>query len=278
MPDFGSPVSGANLASGLQAGTASTKTAVPGATAHTLGSWVDLGTPDRSGVLGFSVNWGQDTTVHRVVMFDLATGNAGAEQVILSDLAIVYSGSGITASRTHQQEIQIPILLPPNQLIRVRSRCSIASLAGVQVNLASVYNSPSAWTGSIVDTYGAVPASTGGTTMTSDTGDRIMGAYSTISAACDRIECFFVSVFARTAQTAFNNQSNFWELAVGPTGQEETIAAGLCAASSSDGITKPQFFGPFFQQISSGQRLSARCAKQWATTQRTLDMIVYGVR
>ena len=274
MPDWGSPVSGSAL-NQLSVGT---MTCTPGATAHAKGAWANLGTPVRTGALGLSINWGQDYATHRVTMFDFAVGPAGSETIFLSNLALAYSSVGITASRTHQQEIVIPIALPKGQLIRFRAQSTYASHAAVQCNLSAAYDVPSPMTGSLVDTYGANPAATNGVLLTANAANIVFGPYSEIVPSCNRMECFFIAVFPRTAQNGFSNQANFWELAVGPEGSEVTIAKGQCAGNSSTALSQPQWFGPYFQQIAAGQRLSARVAKQGTTSQRTLDMIVYGVR
>ena len=273
MPDWGSPVSGAKFVTRI-----GSPLVLPSATANEKGAWADVGTLGRSGNIAIGVNWQQAYTTHRTMLFDFAIGSAGSEQVFLSNFACAFSSVGATASRSHNGFITIPITLPAGSLIRARSQSSYVPHAGGYVLVTTSYNYPSPWTGSEITTYGATTASSSGTTLTANAADFTYGAYSQLTASCDRMDCFFVAVFPRTSQTSFNDQDGVWELAVGVAGSENTIASGTVQANSATRITHPQWFGPFFQQVAKGQRLSARLMRQGTTSQRTLDIIVYGVK
>ena len=273
MPDFGSPVSGS-----AWVGRGSGPLCVPSATVHTKGAWSTVATLERSGQVAFGVAWGQSYTSHRMMLIDLAIGASGSEQIILSNLAVAFSAVGANACRAHAQEIVLPITLPPGSVISARCQSSYASNAGVYPTLPSSYNLPTAWTGSEITTYGADTANTAGTTLTANAASFVWGAYTQLTPSCNRMECFFVAVFPRTAQNGFTDQDGWWELAVGASGSEQTIASGNTEAGLATQLTKPQWFGPYYQQVAEGQRLSGRLLRQWATTQRALDMIVYGVR
>ena len=273
MPDFGSPVSG-----GAWVGQNGADICVPSATMHTKGSWSDVTTLGRSGQIAFGLTWGQSYTSHRMMLIDLAIGAAGSEQVILSNLAIAFSAAGSSACRAHWQEIVLPLTLPEGSLLRARCQSSYGSNAGVYPVLSSSYNLPSAWTGNEITTYGADTANTAGTTLTAGAGNFAWGPYAQLTSSCNRMECFFVVVFPRVAQNAFSDQDGWWELAVGESGSEQIIASGNTEANLATQLNNPQWFGPYYQQVADGQRLSGRLMRQNTTSQRTLDMIVYGVR
>lgn len=273
MPDFGSPVSGAIFAK--QFGSS---LIVPSTTANTKGAWADVGTINgRTGSISLSVNWNQSYTTHRTMLFDFAFGPAGSETTFLSNLACAFSSVGDAASRAHAGVISLPISLPAGSLIRARSQSSYASNAGGYVAVSASYNAPSPWVGSMVTTYGADLTTSAGVTLTAASADFTWGAYTQISASCERMDCFFVAVIPRAAQSSLTNQDGWWELAVGDAGSEKAIATGNVQANSATQICMPQWFGPFFQHVSAGQRLSARLMRQSTTAQRTLDIIVYGV-
>lgn len=93
------------------------------------------------------------------------------------------------------------------------------------------------------------------------------------------MECFFVALTSQYAQTAHSNQDGWWQLAVGASGSEQTIATGTVQTGTATMLAAPQWFGPFYQPIAEGQRLSARLSRQFDSgSQRSLGMIVYGVR
>lgn len=273
MADWGSPVSGANFV-GWNGGNL----CVPNATEHTKGAWSDLITLVRSGAFAFSLSWGQPYGTHRTLLFDLAVGASGQEKVIVNNLMIACSAVGSTASRSHGCEVIIPITLPTGTLVRARCQSSYASNAGVYP-FATSANIPTSWTGSSIVTYGADTANSAGTTLTADNTSFVWGAYVQLTASCERMESFFVAVSPRASQTAFDDQDGRWEVAVGGAGAENPIAAGMVQANSATRLTNPQWFGPYYQQVAPGQRLSARLQRQvTSSSQRQLDIIVYGVR
>lgn len=272
MADWGSPVSGAAFVSGF-----GSPLVVPSATANVKGAWYDVGILGSSGNITLGVSWYQSYTTHRTMLFDFAIGPAGSEQIFLTDLACAFSAVGTNASRAHVGFITLPITLPKGSQIRARAQSSYASNAGGYLTVSS-YNAPSPWLGSEITTYGADTSVSAGTTLTADNASFVFGSWGQITASCDRMDCFFVAVFPRTTQTSYSEQDGWWELAVGAAGDEEPIATGNVQAQSSTRLTQPQLFGPFFQQVKQGQRLSGRLQRQNTTNQRTLDMIVYGVK
>lgn len=272
MADWGSPVSG----SGFN-GFGGQVLCVPNATTHTKGGWYSLGTLAKTGMVVLQISWGQNYTTHRTLLFDFAVGALGQEKTILSNLMVAFSEVGANASRAQCAEILIPITLPAGSAISAKCQSSYASNAGAYVSFLSS-NIPCSWTGSVIDTYGANTATSAGTTMTADNAAFTMGAYAQLTASCERMECFFVAVSPRTAQSAYSDQNGYFELALGSAGNEKVIASGTPEVSLGTKLTTPQWFGPYYHQVSAGQRLSARLQRQFTTSQRTLDIIVYGVR
>lgn len=272
MADWGSSISGSTYGSPANPGPF-----VPSAAAHTKGGWADFITPVRTGAIVIGVDWGQTYTTHRTMLFDFAVGTAGNEKIFLENLMCAYSAIGNTASREQSAELVLPIILPNNQLLRVRCQSSYASNAGAYL-VVRPYDTPSSWVGSVIDTYGADTANSAGTTMTANSASYTYGSYAQITASCERMECFFVAIAPRVAQSAFSIQGGTWEVAIGGAGAEINIAQGNVGSGTATQLSSPQFFGPFYHQISSGQRLSARLMREGTTSQRTLDIIVYGVR
>lgn len=273
MADWGSPVSGSQWSP-----QAFGPLVVPGSSANTKGSWVTLATLERSGLLTVAPGWGQNTTSHRRMYFDLAI-ESGNEKTFIENMMFAYSQVGASASLAHVCEVTIPITLPEGAVVRARAQSSLGSFPGAYLSLTSAYNCPSSWTGSSVDTYGAVPSSTFGTTITASNTSFVFGAYSEITASCNRMECFFVALTSQLAQIGHIDQDGGWQLAVGDVGNEQIIASGTVQVGTATQLTAPQWFGPFYQPIAEGQRLSARLWRQHdSASQRSLGMIVYGVR
>jgi len=273
MADWGSPVSGSKFF-----GWSGGSLCVPDASVHTKGSWSDVCTLERSGAFAFALTWGQAYTAHRTMLVDVAIGSAGQEKIIINNLMASFSAVGTNASRSHTSEIIIPVTLPVGTLVRARCQSSYASNSGVFTFAYSI-NIPSPWTGSMINTYGASTGSSAGTTMTASNTSFTFGSYVEITSYCERMECLFVAVSPRNAQSAFGDQDGRWEVSVGDVGSEKQIAAGTVQANLATQITNPQWFGPYYQQVAEGQRLSARLQRQLdSSSQRDLDIIVYGVR
>lgn len=134
--------------------------------------------------------------------------------------------------------------------------------------------------GSVVDTYGADTANTKGATLTAPN-DASWGSWVAFSTSCQRIKALVIAV--GHGQADFTLMSDQWHqisIGVGASGSEVEIAffneAGGTSANTK--TPHPLFLGPIYIDVPAGSRLSARVKKQAGSLQRTLDLVLYGIR
>lgn len=252
----------------------------PGAAAHTKGSWVAGSDTGRGEGLLVNVNILDYLTSIRTLLVDVGAGSP--EQTIISNLMLCPpSVGGLNTCRTVAQTIYFPVALPPDAL-RLRAQASVASHGQIWI-VTSRCKSGLPCVGSVVDTYGANTASTKGTTVTAPAVDGGMGSWTQISASCERIKALLIAIGHGQASdwTTFSNQLFRIQIGVGSAGNEQVIldANEAGASSSGTGTVGQMVLGPYYVDIPAGSSVSARIAKQYASSaQRTLDLVLYGIR
>ncbi len=262
LSDGGKPSQlGANTATSY--GTA----VAPSATAHTKGSWTQLAASIPGGSWLF-INAGNTTGIATgfTWLLDLAIGAAGSEVVIVSDLVVV-------GQRYHPftgNFYLLPLSVPPG--VRLSARCQANSASQnslyVTVMVLSPGFLPSA-TGAILNTMGAVEASTTGTSLTSGAANT-KGAWVELAAATAR-RYFWLNL----AILDWNNESpKLIDLGIGAAGSETVLMPNLfCQASATGGGSQQIVSLPV--NIPAGSRLAARF--QDSAASKTLEIVLYGL-
>lgn len=254
--------------------------ATPGATAHTKGSWVVSSDTGRGEGLLVNFSILDYLTSVRTLLVDVGAGSP--EQTVINNLMLCPpSVGGVNTCRCVGQTIYFPVALPPGAL-RMRAQASVAS-HGITYMVTSRCKSGLPCVGSVVDTYGADTASTKGTTITAPNTDGGWGSWTQISASCERIKALLIAIGHGQAAdwTTFSNQWFNVQIGVGSAGNEQVIlnATEAGGSSSGTGTVSQMVLGPYYVDIPSGSRVSARIAKEYASSaQRTLDLVLYGIR
>lgn len=274
MADFGPWVGDRALYSQLHANI------TPGASAHTKGAWVSGANSDRGDGLyiNFPIlgNHGQA----RTLLLDVGVGSP--ETVIISNLMLCPPAvGGVTTQRDVSQSIYFPVSAPPGSPIKMRAQASMASHQGIYAT-SNKAASGLPVVGQVVDTYGANTTSTKGVTLTAPASDGAFGSWTEISASCERIKAMMIACGHGQADwSTFSDQWYQLQIGVGGVGSEQNILtlyeAG--ASSSATGTVSQMILGPYYVDIAPGSRLSARVGKQHSSaSQRTLDVVLYGIR
>ena len=251
----------------------------PGDSAHTKGAW-SYSVTDTNRADGLLVNfeWEQNYTTIRTLLFDVGIG-AGSD-ILINNLMVCPPAGGAAVSRAGEISVFFPVSVPPDQ-IRMRSQSSMASHATTYA-LTKKLISGLPTVGSVVDTYGVDTANTKGTTLTAPDNPSQYGSWTQIAASTNRIKALVFAIgHGQADMTTFSDQYFDLSIGIGAAGSEVELAEFLQAGGSSQ-TTKtlsPGYLGPLYVDIPEGTRLSARVRKQWnSASQRTLDVVIYGVR
>ena len=273
MADWGPWVGDRALFSQLHANV------TPGWSAHTKGAWVAGANADRGD--GIYLNFpilGNHATA-RTILLDVGVGSP--ESVLISNLMLCPPAvGGVTTQRETSQTIYFPISAPPGHVLKVRAQASMSAHQGISVTSCKA-SSGLPVAGQVVDTYGANVAATKGVTLTAPAADGTYGSWTEITPSCERVKALMIA--CGHGQADWTTLSDQWyqiQIGVGGAGSEQNILtlyeAG--ASSSATGTVSQMVLGPYYVDIPQGSRLSARVGKQYSSGQRTLDVVLYGIR
>ncbi len=255
-------------------GGGSDGTAITGGAADTKGSYTQLIAATAFDIQWVCVQIYADGT-NSEFLVDIAIG-APTEQIIVENLYSETPQSGV--GRVVVGAYAMPLYIPAGTEISARCQSSTAS-AVCDVNMIGqgAHFMPSA-PASIVDTYGAVTASTEGTQIDPGTSLNTKGAWTQIVASTDRDIHAIVFSTGRSAQNRSLSDADFLvDIGVGASGNEFAIVKDyyFFTASSGDGVknySSPCF--PVF--IPAGSRLAARAQCSITGTDRLFGLIIHG--
>jgi len=244
-----------------------------GSTANTKGAWVTL----ASG-LAEPVHWvnlwsyqatalsGADTAR----LIDLAIGAPGSETIVAPDLIWGFRGRRGTL---------LPLYVPAGATLRARAAGAQAG-DGKALALDLYAGEPDAGLSAPgrITAYGVVPASSGGTQVTSSASLGVKGPYAQLTAATTApIHALMVLVQGASSSIPFTDLT--LDIAVGPSGQETDILHDLRFELDSDReLVTPlaSEFQPLSMSIPAGTRLAARAARQTGSGAAAVEVAVYG--
>lgn len=253
----------------------------PGATAHTKGAWATFtaGTPDRADGFYLAPAYLGNHSTCRTILIDIGVGS-GPTPIISNLMVCPPHANSTTLERSVAQHTFFPVSLPPSESIKLRGQASIAShsdLYGYVMPVKSGLQSA----GSIVDTYGADTSNSKGVTLTAPATEAAYGSWTQVSASCERIKALMIAVgHGQSDWSTYSNQWSTLQVGIGGAGSEVEVVR-ILDIGTGNGVRVPSqaWFGPYYLDIPSGTRLSARVAKQYSESyQRSIDVILYGIR
>lgn len=252
----------------------------PGATAHNKGAWVAGANSDRGDGIYLNFPALGSHVSSRTLLVDVGVGSP--EKVIISNLMLCPPAVGGAATqRETSQTVFFPVSFPAGEVVKARAQASMASHGATYITSLKA-NSGLPTVGQVVDTYGADVAATKGVTLTAPASDGALGSWTEITASCERIKALVIACgHGQAAWTTFTDQWYQLQIGVGGAGSEQNILTLYEAGSSSSttGTVSQMLLGPYYVDIAPGSRLSARVGKQHASaSQRTLDVVLYGIR
>lgn len=256
-------------------------TMTPGSSAHSKGSWATFSNGPRARVDGFFLMpayLGSHSTC-RTLFLDIGVGS-GPTTIISNLMVCPPHANSTTLERDVAKNVFFPVSLPPSEDIKARSQSSMASHATIYVDTYTAHSGLPC-VGSVVDTYGADTTNTKGVTLTAPNTDGGLGAWSVVVASSERIKALIVAVGHGQADwSTYGNQWGTVHIGIGAGGSEQVVVS-IDSIGTGNGIRVPSqsWFGPYYVDIPAGTNISARVAKQYASSsQRTFDVILYGIR
>jgi hypothetical protein len=207
-------------------------------------------------------------TTNSFSLLDIGIGTTGNEKAIYNDLM-----AGSASNRQQNVRYWLPCDLPAGTQINARVRSSSASLL-VDLQVIVFYGGFLNWQyGGIVDTYGAVTASSKGTNIADGGANTKNGTYAQIVASTTRHhKGLIVATQCNGTATAKNH---FLDVAIGSAGNEKVIIPNLqFCRDGSAGQHRIPVYSPIPVNIPSGTRLSVNMQSSSTTN---FQVMLYGI-
>lgn len=239
--------------------------------ANTKGSWSQLvaSTTSNSNFALFMIT---SNNLNAQWLVDLGVGTAGNEKVVISNL--LFSSSPLTS-------LNVTLGFPLSIAKGARVAARVQGTSGGSSIFTSMITTVGAWAfpsfASSFQTYGAVTASTSGTTIDPGAVINTKGSYTQITAATTKSCKGLLVCIGNRNNVAQSLYRWLVDIAIGAGGSEKVIVPNFQLASGiSRSITPYLFFVPV--TIPAGTRLAARaqCSGNDATD-RLFDIVLIGV-
>jgi hypothetical protein len=209
------------------------------------------------------------------VLLDVATGGAGSETVVISNISCVSDSDFCTGL-----VMPVDVDIPTGTRLAVRIQTNNGSATTMNVQLAQDNRALGSLTAPV--TYGTSTANSRGTQV--DPGGTIntKGAYAQLTASTTaRIDALLLSIFFDTSTTTAVPSFTQWsvDVATGAAGSEVVVLADLLiVANSAADQTRPQAMRlPI--TIAAGTRLAVRCnCSSNTSASRMLRVAVVGMQ
>jgi hypothetical protein len=259
--------------------TIPTVTVTAAGSANADGSWVQLIASTAIEASGFSLRkiGTFANGVNTSMLMDIYVGDGALNpvSVIVDDYQLGFSFEQAGQISIYPNHF-LPIYIPQGVQVIGRIRCATASRSVIlSMDLVGDGRAP---TFKKCTTYGAVPASSAGTTLTAPGGNNAEAAWTELSAAItDPI--YAIGYGLGVHGTTVTNATLFHDIGAGAGGSERVVVADLYSQNVSNPIIGSEspmgrFAGYLDQPIGIGERLVARY--QASNAASVSDLIVYG--
>lgn len=240
--------------------------------AHTKGAYAQVvASTDIDGMLLLWFIGGNWDGFLRRHLIDIAIGGAGSEQIIISNYMFEVAGTALWGNIP----ILFPINIPRGTRIAARHQSDVASSP---LYISASIIAPGFTTPGLLGrctTYGAVTATTKGTSIDPGATANTKGAYVQLTASCDKIR-ELVLLFGMS-QNSVNEFNWYIDIAIGAAASEQVILSNIPARAIYDSFN-PFSFGPIPISIPAGNRIAARaqCGVNTATV-RIIEVELIGI-
>jgi len=250
------------------------------ATIHTLGSYVELLSaanntyPITEIEILFS-KYGSSSGNQGNMLFNLAIGGAGSEQIIIPNILIEASTS---VTNTSVYRYCVPISIPSGVRISMNAQSQLTGATTIGASLILTAGALGSDGGlSTVDDIGATTATTRGTVVATSGTIDTFGSWVEMSASLAKsYKGFVISAFK--ASGSWSGLEVTYEVGVGSAGNEEVIFSGqhIITGTQEFGSGMVSGFKPV--GVASGERIAIRAQSDSTNADKNLDYVFYGVR
>ena len=276
---LGSEIGGAAFA--LESGYDYSATALTpiasSATAHTVGAYVELlsaanNTYPLTGIevlISMHTSAGNDGNM----LFNLAIGGAGSEQIIVGNMLVASSVS----TSASVSSFNFPIELPAGERISINCQSEITGVATMGAGIIATSSVLGLCGLSVVNTIGATAGTTRGTLVTTSGTIDTFGSWIEISASlAENYKGFIIA--ASKATGSWSTMELTYQVAIGSAGNEVIVFSGqhMITAATEYGVGLVSSFKNV--ELPAGERISIRAQASSTNSDRNLDYVVYGVR
>jgi hypothetical protein len=271
MPLWTPPPLGARWQTNLTAGSRQGTNITTSATIHTKGAYADLiasVAKDSFGIYVMATGVGASAAATGYLL-DVAVGAAGSEGIILPDLDVGFADDNQSQGKAWFW----PLFIPSGSVLRARGQALVASdVAAIGVWLCQASNYPI--DGGKVTAYGALAASSNGTSVTPGSG--AFGAWTQIGAtgAVKRAR-YWTCGYDGKADTTIVVANVLVEIGVGPNSTSvDSIGVFKFSQTAAELINGPYPSMPIARDVPDGETLWARIAS--AETE-VRGVVIYGI-
>jgi hypothetical protein len=207
------------------------------------------------------------------MLFDIAIGGAGSEQIIVPNIYIYGGGNGLSF------HFWIPVWIPSGKRIAARMQGS-DTLVNAFVTCYALSASMFGEFGfQIIDSLGTSTANSGGTAIDAGAVANTKGSYAQIIASTSAAYRGLIVMFGNNATNRSLVADYAVDIAIGAAASERVILPDLELKANGQDQVIPQVWGPFFFNIPSGVRLSARSSSTTTdAVERIIDVAILGLR
>jgi hypothetical protein len=256
----------------VTSGSTGTSGIISGSSNNAKGAWTQViaaTTADSQAIIFQFIKPYGSPTAYNV---DIGIGASGSEIALISNIMLQGAAQpGATYI--------FPLAVPAGTRVSVRCQ-SDGTSAGCYYSLLLMNDCAFANAGSAVDTYGYNSATSYGTIIDPGTTANTKGAYTQlVGSTTANIDGFVLGFDCQGRTTGSSNTDYFFDIAVGPAGQEVIVLPNYYNYLCNSGQQPLVANSPFMPiAIPAGSRISARNQSGNTGTDRTWGLTLYGVR
>lgn len=263
-------------------------TCSPNALIQEKGNWssaITGGSSDRADGFIIRPAWLGSTSSMRSFLVDVGIGASKA--ILLSNLLVTASHKGFggfNADSDCSQEVFFPVSVPAGESLYVRVQSSWPNLNAHVLEFAlAKLRSGAPCAGHVIDTYGADTINVRGTNCQQQPGVSYgwNSTYYELTPSCKRVKAFVLALgHGGEDWSTYPNQRYSIRIGIGALGSEVELLTIYEAGGSSNQTLGPSqlFLGPYYVDIAPGSRIVAKVSKEHTTYQKTLSLVMYGIR
>ena len=200
-------------------------------------------------------------------LYNLGVGASGAEVAIASQMASVNQNNG--SNNVPSLVKRLKLRIPAGQRIAAQWQESNVTDTGSAIVMLIQRSADVTKRCGIVDTYGAVTSTSGGTVITASATANAKGAWTQITASTLR---YYNEISFSCLQASQNSQSFLFDIGVGAAGSEQIIVPDIWNAMDNSASFVVGSYPSFPVSIPAGSRIAVRCQAQTASLEASVTV------